>query len=136
MGNKEIHNFSRSAMTEFGFTRNLGFSLVFSNNDQGISPAYNLLWVPVPVWHKTEDESWQVNPYELGIHNGPEYCLGYLKPLIDSEGLNPDTYSSVFVCVHKYDSELPLDSGTEEDLEKIIQDLQDNKFKPIVCRSN
>ena len=54
----------------------------------------------------------------------------------DSEGLNPDTYSSVFVCVHKYDSELPLDSGTEEDLEKIIQDLQDNKFKPIVCRSN
>ena len=136
MGNKEIHNFSRSAMTEFGFTRNLGFSLVFSNNEQGISPAYNLLWVPVPVWHKTEDESWQVNPYELGIHNGPEYCLGYLKPLIDSEGLNPDTYSSVFVCVHKYDSELPLDSGTEEDLEKIIQDLQDNKFKPIVCRSN
>ena len=123
-------------MTELEFTRNLGFTLVFSNNKQGTAPAYNLLWVPVPVWHKTEDESWQVNPFGLGIHNGPEYCLGYLKPLIDSEGLNPDTYSNVFICVHKYDSELPIYSGTEKDLEKIIQDLQNNKFKPIVCRSD
>ena len=123
-------------MTEIDFDRNLDFTLVFSNSEPwGMTPAYNLMWVPVPVWHKTEDESWQVNPFRSEIHNGSEYCLGYLNPLIDSEGLNPDTHSNVFICVHEYDTETPLDRGSEEDLKKIIQDLQDNKFKPILCRS-
>ena len=122
-------------MTEIHIPRDLDFTLVFSKNELWVSAlAYNLLWVPTPAWHKTGDTQWCVNPFESEIHNGPEYRLGYLKPLLDSEGLNVKNGSNVFICVNKYESESPLERGSENDLEIIIEDLQNNGFETMVCR--
>lgn len=122
-------------MTEVEAPRNLDFILKFVSHEKGMPyKVYSLRWVPNPVWHKMGDDLWQVNPLRSEIHNGPEYCLGYLSPLIGSEALDPDTYSTVYVFVLKYDSETPLERGSEEDLKKMIQDLQDYSFQPKIIR--
>ena len=109
------------------------FTLVFP--EYGIGPSsrtYHLVYHPVPIWTRYADSSYGAeevcNPYGSVDYSGERYQIGYLKPLIEKEGLTPDPNPNVVLCVHQNGH------GTEDDIKTLSKDLDSHGFNTILCR--
>ena len=102
------------------------FTLIFSDNEHGPKPKYDLAFHPTPVWIKDGEEIINCGRDSGADGWGPEYKVGYLQGLVDKEELDSGTNPSLAICAH------PGGHGTEEDLELLLGEIENCGFTATV----
>ncbi len=104
---------------------NVYFTLVFATPGEGPARTYDLVFHPCPVWMRGDKE------INIPNSDNPRYELGSLDKLVkrenieDSKSLSPN----VFVFVHW------AGHGHDGDLGKLLQDLENEGWNPIVLNA-
>ena len=105
------------------------FTLLFARNSEGTYLAYDLVYHPTSIWCK--------NGEYIFNNKDTSYKLGFLENLLATEKKEFDSIFenrledhsiSVTIVCHKDGH------GTEQCLENLIQDLENNNFKPIIVK--
>ena len=105
------------------------FTLLFARNSEGTYLAYDLVYHPTSIWCK--------NGEYIFNNKDTSYKLGFLENLLATEKKVFDNF------FRNNDDGKPIDvtivchqegHGTENCLEKLVLDLSNNNFKPIIVK--
>lgn len=101
------------------------FTVVFGSHES-YDFSYGLVFVPSPCWVKAEEVLVNLNP------ESPHYQLGSVRKLLEKEGASAAALATgprrCVVVSHD------LGHGSQEDLERLETDLQQEGFTVTMCR--